>query len=133
MKNILSLILLSLLMSVGYAQSKSDCDITDAKTDTVSSHEGTYIVEYTICQATGRYIEAMVSDINGKYEFYFTYKYDGKGHVKNVTFWTVKLLDKGFANDTKIGELSIEKDSQKMIMKTGYSMTVEFAKLLAGL
>lgn len=112
------------------AQKKNDCPILDGITDTVICDGKEMILELSFCESNGQYYDGILTDLNGKEEFYFFYKYDNKHNLTRITFWTFNWNNGGLVTKDKIGYLKIKRATQELIIKNGFILNREFVKLV---
>lgn len=123
--------LFSLFVSLSiHGQTKTNCSILDGKIDTIVCSEENMIVELYFCQSNGLYHNGLVTDINGKEKFCFDYSYDKNNNLKNITFWTFEWQKSGYVTKDKIGVLKTSGGKQKLIVKKGFTLTEDLAKLV---
>lgn len=113
-----------------YAQTKKDCSILDMKIDTIICGDKKMIIELYFCESTKLYQDGIVTDINGKEEFCFSYTYDNKNNLKKITFWTFVWKNSGYETREKIGTLKIVNGQQKLNVKNKYKLDATFVKTI---
>ena len=84
-----------------YAQKKNDCPISDGIVDTVICDGKEMILELSFCELNGQYNNGILTDINGKEEFCFFYKYNNKHNLTKITFWTFQWNNGGLITKDK--------------------------------
>ncbi len=130
MKSTLHLFFLLFIVFTTNSQTKSDCSILDGKTDTVSCEGKKIQIELSFCESSGLFQDGLATDLNGKEEFCFYYNYDKKNNLKSITFWTFQWKNGGYTTKDKIGVLKINGEKQKLIIKSGFTLSRDFIKLV---
>ena len=99
-------------------------------TDTVECDNKKLIVDLSFCESNNLYQTGLVTDLNGKEEFCFFYRYDNKHQVKSVTFWTFEWKNGGYSTNQKVAGLRIKRDRQKFNVKRKYDLDLDFVKMI---
>ena len=123
---LIAIICCSTLASI--AQKKNDCPVLDGRTDTIICNDKKMLLDLSFCESNGQYHDGVLTDIDGKEEFCFFYKYDNKNNLTKITFWTFQWNNGGYVTKDKIGVLKIRGNKQQLIVKRGFTLSLDFVK-----